>query len=184
MFCIRTASAQVAPPVAPGDADLNEIVVVANRAPEPLSRIGNSVSVLDQTAIIESQFTVASDLLQTTPGLTVSRNGGVGQFTSVFIRGADSDQTMVVIDGVQMNDPSAPGAGYNFANLLTSDVARIEILRGAQSTLYGSQAMGGVINIVTAEPTSPLGGGITAEGGSHDTGYVTSNVGGKNEDWM
>ncbi len=163
---------------------MNEIVVVANRAPEPLSRIGNSVTVLDQEAISASQLIAASDLLQTTPGLTVSRDGGVGQLTTVFIRGADSDQTMVVIDGVQMNDPSAPGAGYNFANLLTSDVARIEILRGAQSTLYGSQAMGGVINIVTAEPTSPLGGGITAEGGSHDTGYVTSNVGGKNEDWI
>jgi len=184
IFSIRIAGAQVAPPVAPSDAALNGIVVVANRAPEPLSRIGNSVTVLDQTAITASQFTVASDLLQTTPGLTVSRNGGVGQFTSVFIRGADSDQTMVVIDGVQMNDPSAPGAGYNFANLLTSDVARIEILRGAQSTLYGSQAMGGVINIVTAEPTSPLGGGVTAEGGSHNTGYITSNVGGKSEDWM
>ncbi len=163
---------------------MNEIVVVANRAPEPLSRIGNSVTVLDQQAISASQLIAASDLLQTTPGLTVSRDGGVGQLTTVFIRGADSDETMVVIDGVRMYDPSAPGAGYNFANLLTSDVARIEILRGAQSTLYGSQAMGGVINIVTAEPTSPLGGGITAEGGSHDTGYVTSNVGGKNEDWM
>ncbi len=183
-FTIHIAGAQVAPPAAPGDESLNEIVVVANREPEPLSRIGNSVTVLDQTAITASQFTVVSDLLQTTPGLTVSRNGGVGQFTSVFIRGAESDQTMVVIDGVPMNDPSAPGAGYNFANLLTGDVARIEILRGAQSTLYGSQAIGGVINIVTAEPTDPLGGGVTAEGGSHDTGYLTTNVGGKSEDWM
>jgi vitamin B12 transporter len=64
---------------------------------------------------------------------------------------------------------------------LTSDVSRIEILRGAQSTLYGSQAMGGVINIITGEPTSPIGGGITAEGGSHNTGYVTGNVGGKDD---
>ncbi len=181
---IHSASAQVAPPAAPSDESLNEIVVVANRAPEPLSRIGNSVTVLDQAAINASQLVVASDLLETTPGLTVSRDGGVGQLTSVFVRGADSDQTMVVIDGVQMNDPSAPGAGYNFANLLTSDIARIEILRGAQSTLYGSQAMGGVINIVTAEPTGPLGGSVTAEGGSHDTGYITSNVGAKSEEWM
>jgi vitamin B12 transporter len=97
----------------------------------------------------------------------------------VFIRGADGDQTVVVIDGVQLNDPSTTGGGFDFANLLTSDVSRIEILRGAQSTLYGSQAIGGVINIVNPDPTSAIGGGIKAEGGSHDTGYVTANLGGQ-----
>ena len=180
----ETSQTSSAAPAGPNDDSLDEIVVVANRAPEPLSKIGNSVTVLDQAAITASQLTVVSDLLQQTPGLTVARDGGVGQLTSVFIRGADSDQTAVVIDGVLMNDPSAPGGGYNFANLLTSDISRIEILRGAQSTLYGSQAMGGVINIETAEPTSPLGGGGTAEGGSHNTGYLTTNVGGKNQEWM
>jgi vitamin B12 transporter len=157
----------------------DEIVVVANRAPEPLSKIGNSVTVLNEDAIRESQKTIVSDLLVQTPGVTFARTGGVGQPTSIFIRGAESDQTVVVIDGVQLNDPSTTGGGFNFANLLTSDISRIEILRGAQSTLYGSQAMGGVINIVSAEPVRPFGAGVTVEGGSHDTGYVTANLGGK-----
>ena len=162
----------------PGD-DLSEIVVVANRAPVPLSKIGNSVTVLTDAAIKESQATIVSDLLAQTPGVNVARVGGVGQLTSVFIRGAESDQTVVVIDGVQMNDPASVGGGYNFNNLLTSNVSRIEILRGAQSTLYGSQAMGGIINIISGEPSGALGGSVTAEGGSHDTGYITANVGGK-----
>ena len=166
------------------DSSLDEVVVVANKAPEPLSKVGNSVTVIDADAIKASQLPVLSDLLATTPGLSLARSGGVGQPTSVFIRGAESDQTVVVIDGVQINDPSEPAGQFDFENLLTSDVSRIEILRGAQSTLYGSQAMGGVINITTAEPDSPLGGGVTAEGGSHDTGYFGGNVGGKNDALM
>jgi vitamin B12 transporter len=163
------------------DASFDEIVVVANRAPEPLSKIGNSVTVLNDEAIRRSQEVVVADLLAQTPGLSYARTGGVGQPTSVFIRGAESDQTVVVYDGVQLNDPSTPGGGFDFANLSTADISRIEILRGAQSTLYGSQAIGGVINIVSAEPKGPFGGGVTAEGGSHNAGYVSARVGGKND---
>jgi vitamin B12 transporter len=163
------------------DDSFDEIVVVANRAPEPLSKVGNSVTVLNDNDIRQSQEVVVADLLAQTPGVTFARTGGVGEPTSVFIRGAESDQTVVVIDGVQLNDPSTTGGGFDFANLLTSDISRIEILRGAQSTLYGSQAIGGVINIVSAEPTGPFGGGVTAEGGSHDTGYVTAHLGGKDD---
>ncbi len=173
----------VAPPALPAENDdsLDEVVVVANRAPEPMSKVGNSVTVLTEADIERSQETVLADLLTQTPGLTVARTGGVGQPTSVFIRGAESDQTVVVIDGVQLNDPSTTGGGFDFANLLTSDISRIEILRGAQSTLYGSQAIGGVINIINPEPTGPFGGGVRVEGGSHDTGYVTANLGGKDD---
>jgi vitamin B12 transporter len=166
------------------DSSLDEVVVVANRAPEPLSKIGNSVSVLTDADIKASQLTVVSDLLAQTPGITFSRDGGVGQPTSVYIRGAESDQTVVLIDGVQINDPSEPAGGFNFANLLTSNISRIEILRGAQSTLYGSQAMGGVINIVTTEPTTPFGGDVDVEGGSHDTGYFSGGIGGKDDSLM
>jgi vitamin B12 transporter len=179
-FVSTVGSAETSTASSPDDA-LNEIVIVANRAPEPLSRIGNSVTFLDQAAIKESQATVLSDLLVQTPGLTLARNGGVGQPTSVFIRGATSDQTVVLIDGVQLNDPSAPGGGFNFANLLTAGVSRVEILRGAQSTLYGSQAIGGVINIVTADPAGPFGGSVNAEGGSNDTGSFAGDIGGSSD---
>lgn len=174
------AAAQNTPaqPIAPGANDLSEIVVVANRVPEPLWSIGNSVTVIDQAAIEASQLDFVSDLLMQTPGVEVASTGAVGQPTSVFIRGAESDQTLIVIDGVLMTDPSATGGNFNLENLLTGDLGRIEILRGAQSTLYGSQAMGGVIDVRTLEPTQPFEGGVKAEGGSHDTGYLTAHAGG------
>lgn len=160
---------------------LEEVVVVANRTPTPLDKIGNSVTVLDLADIQQSQAVLTSDLLAQTPGITITRIGGVGQPTSVFIRGAESDQTVVVIDGVVFNDPAQPGGGYDFGNLLIGDTSRIEILRGAQSTLYGSQAIGGVINIITADPTRAAGGSASLEGGSHDTGYGLLTLGGKSD---
>jgi vitamin B12 transporter len=165
-------------------SSLQEVVVVANRAPEPLSRIGNSVTVLTDADIKQSQATIASDLLAQTPGITVARTGGVGQPTSVFIRGAESDQTVVIIDGVKMSDPSLPGGGFDFEDLLIGDISRMEILRGAQSTLYGSDAIGGVINIVTADPTQKSRGSASLEGGSHDTGYGTAAIGGASDAFM
>jgi vitamin B12 transporter len=168
---------------ADSDDSLNEIVVVANRAPEPLSKVGNSVTVLDQQAIQESQKVDLSELLATTPGITFSRNGGPGNTTSVYIRGANSDHTVVLIDGVVLNDPSLIGGNVDFGNLLVGDISRIEILRGAQSTLYGSQAIGGVINIVTTEPQPGLGGDVQAEGGSLDTGLAKGGIGGKFDNW-
>src|SRR3546814_15151062 len=88
----------------------------------------------------------------------LSRNGGYGAATSLRIRGAETDQTVVVIDGVKLNDPSSAGGGYNFAHLLIGDAARIEVLRGPQSILWGSQAIGGVVNVVTALPERSLEG--------------------------
>lgn len=166
------------------DVSLDEVVVVANRAPAPLSTVGNSVTVLDQQDIQESQATITSDLLEQTPGIAVARTGGIGEPTSVFIRGAETEQTVVVIDGVKMTDPSLPGGGFDFQDFLMGDISRIEILRGAQSTLYGSDAIGGVINVVTADPTQKAQGSASLEGGSHDTGYGTANVGGVSDALM
>jgi vitamin B12 transporter len=102
LFATR-ASAQAATDT---DTALKEVVVVANRTPVPLSKVGDSVTVLTANDIRQSQAAVASDLLEQTPGITAARTGGVGEPTSVFIRGAESDQTVVVIDGVKMTDPS------------------------------------------------------------------------------
>ncbi len=173
-----------APSPVPSDDSLNEVVVVANRAPEALSKVGNSVTVLTEADIKASQLPVLSDVLAQTPGLSVARSGGVGQPTSVFIRGAESDQTVVLIDGVQIYDPSTTSGYFDFENLLSNDIARVEILRGAQSTLYGSQALGGVIDITTGEATAPLSAGFNAEGGSHNTGDAAASFGGKSDQLM
>ena len=157
---------------------LNEIVVSATRTPQPLYRIGSSVTVLTEQAIKSSQTVIVSDLISQLPGVSMSRTGGAGSTTSLRIRGAETDQTVVVIDGVKLNDPSSTGGGYKFANMVAGDLTRIEVLRGAQSTLWGSQAIGGVINVVTAEPTQPLEVTGEAEGGSFATAYGRAGVGG------
>ena len=162
-------------------ADVGELVVVANRAPERLDHIGQQVTVVGAAELKARQAVIVSDLLATTPGVSFSRNGGPGETTSLRIRGAETDQTVVVIDGVKLNDPSSTGGGYNFANLLAGDVARIEVLRGAQSTLWGGQAIGGVVNIVTAEPTKDLEGSASAEIGSMASAYVRAGLGGKTD---
>ena len=143
-----------------GTEELERVLVSANRIEQPLSRIGDSVTLIDAEQVRASQKSTVSDLLAATPGITVTRNGGLGGSTQLRIRGAESDQTVVLIDGVKLNDPSSAGGGFNFANLLTGDYMRIEVLRGPQSTLWGSQAIGGVVNIVTPIPEGPLIGRI------------------------
>lgn len=164
-----------------GRSSMEQIVVSATRSPQTLDRIGSSVTVLTAADIKATQTLVISDLLARTPGLSFSRNGGPGGVTALRIRGAEGDQTVVIIDGVKINDPSAVGGGYNFANLLAGDIERIEVLRGAQSTLWGSQAIGGVVNIVTATPAKSFEGSVEAEGGSRNTFYVSGGAGGATE---
>jgi len=160
---------------------LDDVVVTANRSAQSAARVGQSVTVLTTEDIRTSQAVGVADLLVRTPGVTLSRNGGIGSPTSLRIRGAETDQTVAVIDGVKLNDPSGTGGGYNFGNLLVGDIARIEVLRGAQSTLWGSQAIGGVVNIVSAGPTRPFQAGIDAEVGSRGTTYLRGNIGGATE---
>lgn len=126
------------------------IVVVGTLS--PIEESGRALTVIDRGTIEQRQSVVLSDLLATTPGIAVSRNGGMGGFTGVRIRGAEAEQTLVVIDGVRVNDPSAPGGGFDFGNLLTSSIERVEVLRGPNSVVWGSQAIGGVVNVVTADP--------------------------------
>ena len=155
-----------------------DIVVTANRSPQASARVGETVTVIDRAAIERVQPQAVADLLVRTPGVSLSANGGIGSATSLRIRGAETDQTLVVIDGVKLNDPSAIGGGYNFGNLLIGDIERIEVLRGPQSTLWGSQAIGGVVSIATATPAHALEASLDAEGGSRGTGYVRGGVGG------
>ncbi|MBO9560032.1 MAG: TonB-dependent receptor [Caulobacter sp.] len=156
---------------------VDQVVVTAGRAADKLSEVSVSTTVITAETLRQRQAVVVSDLLSRTPGVTVTRNGGVGGSTQVRIRGAETDQTAVLIDGVKLNDPSSTGGGYNFATLLAGDVDRIEVLRGPQSTLWGSQAIGGVVSMITKTPDGPLSGDATIEGGSRATAYARVGVG-------
>lgn len=173
LLCLAAA------PAWPSDGSLDEVVVVATRLPVPATKVGNTVEVIDQREIEASQAIVVSDLLASQPGIGVTRSGGPGALTALRIRGAEGDHTLVLIDGVQINDPASTGGGFDFGNLMVGDISRIEVLRGAQSTLYGSQAIGGVINIVTAEGGETAGGSVQAEYGSLDSTLLKAAFGGR-----
>lgn len=183
-FAVETVDQQAAAPDVAGRAGataVEDVVVTANRSAQPIERVGASVAVLTQAAIEARQTPVVVELLAQTPGVSFTRNGGPGTATTLRIRGSEGHHTVVLIDGVKMNDPSSTQGGSNFGNLLIGDTARIEVLRGAQSTLWGSQAIGGVVNIVTAEPTEALQGSLDAEAGARGTTYFRGGIGGANE---
>ena len=163
---------------APVDTGRSEIVVTATGVAQPVEQIGQAVTIIDRAEIERRQTISISDLLSTTPGVTATRNGGLGNFTGVRIRGAEGEQTLTLIDGVRVNDPSSPGGGFDFGNLLAGSVERIEVLRGPNSVPWGSQAIGGVVNIVTATPTEGLQGRGSVEYGSNDTVFASAGLSG------
>ncbi|AYJ85992.1 TonB-dependent receptor [Sphingomonas paeninsulae] len=157
----------------------SNIVVTATGAAEEADQSGQAITVLDKATIDARQYQAVSDLLSTTPGVTVTRNGGIGQPTAVRIRGAEDTQTLVLIDGVRVNDPTSPGGAFDFGNLLTGNIDHIEVLRGPNSVPWGSQALGGVVNIVTAPIPDALGGSLRAEYGYKNSKQVVGQLGGK-----
>jgi len=168
------AAAAEIPPV-------DEVVVTANRSPERADRVGAQISVLTAEDLRAWQTPVLSDILSSAPGVSVSRTGGVGGATSIYIRGADNGQSVLLVDGIRLGDATSTDTGFNFANLLVGDIGRVEVLRGPQSVLWGSRAIGGVINMITADPKAPLEADVTAEGGSHGWAYGRAGVGGKGD---
>ncbi len=149
---------------------LETVVITATRTAEPLARTGESISVITAADLEAMQTLAVSDALATTPGLVMVRNGGVGQTATLGLRGAGAGQTLVLIDGIRINDPSTTDGEALLGDLFVNDIDRIEILRGPQSTLYGSDAIGGVVNVLTKRGgPSPFALSASAEGGSFDT---------------
>lgn len=156
--------------------DAETIVVTATGAPQRVVEVGQAITIVDRATIETRQTSVLSDLLATTPGVTVSRTGGVGSVTSVRIRGAASAQTLVLIDGVRANDPSEPGGAFDFGPLFAGSVERIEILRGPNAVAWGSQALGGIVAITTRPPGAAPSFDASAEYGAFDSARGTASA--------
>jgi vitamin B12 transporter len=163
-----------------GILPLDTLIVTANRIVTPLSKTGSSVSVITSEDIDMRQNVLAADLLREVPGLAVNRTSVAGSVTQLRIRGGEGNHTLVLIDGVRMNNP-AEEREYYFSNLFSDDVERIEILRGSQSTLYGSEAIGGVINIMSRQASAPFEARALIEGGSFNTARGNLSLLGKQD---
>jgi len=143
------------------------VVTTPTRLPTPENEVGSSITVVPSEEIERKQERTLPDALQDVPGLNVIQTGGPGGMTSVFIRGANANQAKVFIDGIDATDPAT--GTFNFEHILTWDIDRVEIVRGPQSGLYGADAIGGVVNIITKTGTGPPQFGGSIEGGSFGT---------------
>ncbi len=160
--------------------ELNPVVVTATRIPQPIGEIGTTITVVEDPEIQEQKIQRVSDVLRQVPGVQVTQLGSPGTASTVSIRGASPAQTLVLVDGVEVN-AGATGE-FDFANLTTDNLDRVEILRGAGGSLYGSQAIGGVVNVLSQEGEGPPTASLLSGGGSHSTSQQVANVTGAEGD--
>jgi len=154
------------------------LVVSPTGTVTPIDQIASSVTVITAKDIERDQRRTLPDALSTVPGLNVVQSGGPGGQTSIFMRGTNSNHTKVLIDGIDASDPSNPNRTFDIGQMLTSDIQQIEVLRGPQSGLYGADALGGVISIITKKGEGPPRATGSIEGGSFGTFNQTAALSG------
>jgi vitamin B12 transporter len=160
-----------------------EVVVSASRVPIAADRAGSAVSVIDAETLEQRQASQVFDALRAVPGVEVSRTGTVGSLAQIRIRGAEAGHTLVLIDGVRVNDPAQSSEEFNFAHLMTGGIERVEVLRGPQSALWGADALAGVVNVITVRPAEGFDAHARAEYGSFDTKNIYARGSGGTADF-
>jgi vitamin B12 transporter len=149
---------------------LNEVVITASRSPKKISEIGKVVRVISSETLAKSQGRTLHEVLNNVAGITIGGNGGnPAEVKAVYMRGASASNTLILIDGIPLNDASEISGEYNISAISIELIDRIEILKGGNSTLYGSDAVAGVINIISKKGTGKLSANILATAGSYDT---------------
>ncbi|WP_333605559.1 TonB-dependent receptor plug domain-containing protein [Novosphingobium sp.] len=177
LFLLSSALAVSTPAIA--DEAGGQIVVTATRTETPITQVGQSVSVITRDDIERTQAIAVTDVLARIPGVSTSQAGAFGQPASVFIRGAESAQSLVLIDGVRINDPGDVGGGFDFGALTIGQFDRVEVVRGSSGVLWGSRAIGGVINFITPRPTEEWHARAQAEYGWRDQKQAGASAAGK-----
>ncbi len=157
------------------DNKLETVVVRAAREPVDAAATGSAVTVLDEGYLAQRQTAALAEILRSVPGAAVSRAGPIGAQSQLRLRGAEANHTLVFIDGIRANDPAQNGE-FNFAHLLNTDIEAVEVIRGPQSALWGSDALSGVINVRTRRGDEGLGGSLYAEGGANNWQNLGANA--------
>jgi vitamin B12 transporter len=156
---------------------VDPVVITASREPVAADQTGSAVSVITSQELEQRQITQVFDVLREVPGVEVSRTGTVGSLSQVRIRGAEAGHTLVLIDGVRVNDPAQSSEEFNFAHLMAGGIERIEVLRGPQSALWGADALAGVVNVITLSPPHGFQAVASAEYGSFDSKNAYARIG-------
>lgn len=159
----------------------DDIVISASKVETKRVETGSSITVISEKYLQENQSRSVAEVLRDVAGISVATSGGLGKKTSVFIRGAASENTVIVVDGVKVSNLSSSSGGYDLSNLMTDNIERIEVLRGPQSALWGSDAMGGVINIITKKGKGPLNSRIDLQVGGNKFSKVVANINGSTD---
>jgi vitamin B12 transporter len=157
------------PPVAAPTAAGDPVVYSPTGVVTPARETTSSVTVINSQQLEQQQLRSVPDALSTVPGLNVVQTGGPGGTTSIFLRGTNSNHTKFIIDGIDVSDPSLFNRVFDLGQMLTGDVQRIEVLRGPQSGLYGADALGGVVSVITKKGEGPAQWTVSTEGGSFAT---------------
>jgi len=165
----------------PGEREIGEVVVTATRTADPVGAATKSFTVITAEEIEAKQAETVREVLRTVPGMTLSQSGGLGTLTSTFLRGSNSSHTLFLVDGIPVNSPT--NGQFDLADLSTDNVERIEIVRGPQSTLYGSAAMGGVVNIITRTGRGVPTYRLRFEAGKHAAFRETVSSSGGGAEW-
>jgi vitamin B12 transporter len=180
----RTVRAPAQPPTAAGTPNtVSPVVVSPTGIVTPSGQVASSVTVITDQDIQTQQYRSVPDVLNTVPGLNVVQTGGPGGQTSVFMRGTNSNHTKVLVDGIDVSDPSTPNGAFDFAHLLAADILQLEVLRGPQSGLYGSDAIGGIISIVTQKGDGSPRATASIETGSFKTFNQTAGLSGSQDNF-
>ena len=161
--------------------ELGEMVVTATKVENYQAEIGSSVTVITADDLKKSGKTILLEVLRDVPGLSIVQYGTFGGGASIYMRGTKSGHTLVMLDGIELNDTMLTDGSVDIAHLLVDNIDRIEVVRGAQSTLYGSDAMGGVINIITKKGAGETKLEASFEGGSHNTFTEKAGVSGSHD---
>ena len=181
LHCCALAAALMCS-LASASTALDTVVVTAAREAQPLRTVTADMSVIDRAAIERSGATGVADLLAQMPGVQITRNGGPGQTTSVFLRGMGNQHTAVFVDGVRFNSQELQG-GAPWAALPLAQIERIEILRGPAAAIYGSDAMGGVVQIFTRRGDGPLRAYAETGLGNQRTSRLSTGLQGGANGW-